>query len=336
MCEKLLADPKDPDAVGCDQCGSWFHSLCISITRSDLKCLQETKALLWHCDECKSGNLNNSSSSSGTVIAQPVIDTFLNHKLDSILEALAANQARFTVIEEYIGGRDDKINELAAQCESNDAKINEVDEKFSAEVAVLRERINEVVTTASVVEAQCNTCSLTEARIEKIERQSLMLNLVLDGLPNVTEQDGREDLPAVVIGIAAIVKVTINREDIYKCYRIPSKAGASSTRCAPVIVHFRDQAPRDRLYFSYLKKRDLKLSDLLPDHSINSRIYLSENITAECKILFRRCAALKKKKLLFRYFTRNCRLYYVLSPKDSPVLATPQLITELEKQEGSS
>lgn len=239
------------------------------------------------------------------------------------------------MIEEYIGVRDNKISELAGQCESNEAKIDIINNKLDNEVAALRDKLNEFVASTTVGVAQCSSCSLTEARVERIERQNLMLNLVLDGLPNIVENNGREDLSAVIISIASIMKVSLTREDIYKCYRIPIKSVGSSTRCAPVIVHFRDQATRDRLYFSYLKKRDLKLSDLLPDHSISSRIYLSENITADCKFLLRRCAALKKKKRIFRYYTRNCKLYYVRSPNDSPILATSQLVTELEKQEHS-
>lgn len=156
--------------------------------------------------------------------------------------------------------------------------------------------------------------------------QSLRCNLVLDGLPLLSSGNGREELLDVVVELGRVVNVSLSINEIASCY-----VSSSTSRTPPIIIKFSQQSTRDKLYFAYLRKRNLMLSDLVPEHNISSRLYLSEHITAECKLLLRRCAALKKKKVIARYSTRNCQLYYSIHHDDSPILASPQRIDELEE-----
>lgn len=210
--------------------------------------------------------------------------------------------------------------------------IVELRQQVDHEVSALRNEFCDLASSRPNTNIPCDSCLLVGHRVETIERQSLLCNLVLDGLPSLSSDNHREDLPGVVIELANIVKVTLKRHDIISCYRIPVRreGGSAVTRSPPVIIKFTQQSVRDRFYFAYLQEHNLMLRDLLPQHPISSRLYLSEHITAECKSLLRRCAALKKKKIIVRFFTRNGKLFYVQRQNEVPTQATPQRVSELE------
>lgn len=334
-CTKPLKSTNDGTAIGCDKCPSWFHSSCTSLTKDQLKVLKAPSCdLMWFCSECKSDTAN--SSTTTLVSQQSVGNDQINLKLDAILSALAISDARLATIEENVNVRDAKIEALEEKFNSVELQIDELRQQVDFEVTAIRNQFCDLTASAgSNTNNTCDSCLLVGHRVESMERQSLLANLILDGLPSLSVDNRQEDLPAAIIKLANIVKVTLQKDDIISCYRIPVRRSSAVTRCAPVIIKFRHQAVRDHLYFSYLQKRNLMLSDLLPQHPISSRLYLSEHITAQCKSLLRRCAALKKKKQIVRYFTRNGKLYLTRRHEDDPTLATPQLVGELEEKESS-
>lgn len=331
-CDQILERPGATTAIGCDDCPAWYHSECLSLNKLDVKALtSQSCSLVWRCDDCRTRSKNESTSSTDTIIAQNSVDSIaINNKLDTILKALELNHNRLSNIENQINARDAKIDDLAQQCEHTAAKLAETNNKVDSEILALRGEIESCVSAMPGLSNQCSSCTEVNDRVENIERHNLMSNLVLDGLPLLVNDNHRENLFDVVIAIGRHVAVNVKREDVEKIYRTPARPGINSSKCRPVIIHFRDRSIRDQIYHAYLKNHNLMLSDIIPEHQIKSRIYLSEHITAQCKLLLRRCAVLKKKKVITRYFTRNGKLFCAINSNDSPILATPHLIDDLE------
>lgn len=335
-CTQSLDSNDDDTAIGCDKCPAWFHSSCTRLTNNELKALKKPSSeLMWFCANCKEDSAN---SSTKTVVSQSTEDiTAIGQKLDAILKTLQLNQTRLTVIEERISIRDEKVEALVEKSNSAEVHITELHGKVDFEVEALRNQFNDLVTavTTTSEHARCGSCAIVSQRVETMERQNLLCNLVLDGLPSLSSNSHREDLLGIIIKLGELVRVKLQADDIIGCYRILVRRGNTVTRSPPVIIKFRHQTKRDELYFAYLQKRNLQLRDLIPEHNITSRVYLSELITVDCKLLLRRCAALKKKKLIVRYFTRSGKLYFAKLQDDLPTLATLQRVSELEEQENS-
>lgn len=257
------------------------------------------------------------------------------------MQALQVNNSKIAEIEGRVDYSDKKIEALVVKGDTTEAYVKELHEKVDSvdfEISALRNQLKNFETADTIDHhAQCNSCAYIDKRVETLERQNLLSNLVLDGLPSLSTYSRRENLPELIIQLAKLVKVNLQTEDITSCYRIPVRrrddTGTAKSRSSPVIIKFRQQTTRDQLYFAYLQKRNLKLSDLIPEFKIASRLYLSEHITAECKLLLRRCAALKKKKIIMQYHTRNGKLFFIKRQGDFPTMATRELVSELENRE---
>lgn len=176
----------------------------------------------------------------------------------------------------------------------------------------------------------CVSCVKLEERVESIERAGYQLDLVLEGLPlMLTKNNTKENLYEAVGEISAFYNVGLERADIFYCFRAGREIKGRGPR--PVIIGFRQKAARDALYYAYMKKRDLLLRDIVTTSDIASRLYITERITAACKQLLRRCAALKKAKVIAKYYTRNGKLFIERNLNSGAELATACLVEALER-----
>lgn len=155
-------------------------------------------------------------------------------------------------------------------------------------------------------------------------------SLVLDGLPTLHNVNDCENLTDLVIRMANLIRVNLTTKDISSCYRL---SAGNKTRSPTVLINFKENSMRDKFFFAYHKKRDVTVRDLIPEHRINNRLYLNEYVTDELvKLLQRRCTELKKKKVIWRYFIKNGKVFFEMQQGESPTLATLQLLSELETQ----
>lgn len=212
-------------------------------------------------------------------------------------------------------------------------KIAEIDDKLDEKVLQLRNEISLLVEEGrmlrdAVPENHCNSCEKLEDRLENMERSSFQRNLVIEGLPLMSSNNSKENLHEAVGRICSFYSVAFEPKDISYCFRAGRDSNGNRPR--PVIISFKNKSSRDFLYFAYLKQHNLKLNDIVSNTEIASRIYISERITATCKQLLRRCAALKKKNSIAKYYTREGRLYIEKGPNSVAELATNCLVGVLE------
>lgn len=177
-----------------------------------------------------------------------------------------------------------------------------------------------------MIACSCESCEGLEGE----ERAGMLRDLVLEGLPDMSfNNNNKEKLKAAVCKISGALDVFIQEADILTCYRIGRKEEKRGPRT--VIVTYKLKATRDALYHAYMKKRNLVVKDIFPDTNSQARIYISERLTAACKYLFRRCAALKKRNIIARFFTMNGRPYIKQILSTDSELATLELIESLEQ-----
>lgn len=331
-CKEQLAKTKL--SIGCDKCETWFHDTCAGLSNDEIKIIVSSSEVLWFCGECKSDIKNSSvstTSSVNTIINQDDQNSDNWRKLDTILRTLAINNERFTQIEERLESNavacSDKHEEQSNMINDINTKLDENVLSLRDEMAMLRE---EAQAKQNSTASTCGSCVRLEERVENIERTSFQHDLVLEGLPQMLSNNkARENLLEAVHAISTFYNVGLNSADIFYCYRAGREVKGRGPR--PVIIGFKLKSARDALYYAYMKKRDLKLKDIVTSSEIASRIYITERITAACKQLLRRCAALKKSNVIAKYYTRNGRLFIEKGLNSGAELATACLVDSLER-----
>lgn len=171
----------------------------------------------------------------------------------------------------------------------------------------------------------CNSCE----GFEEEERARMLCDLVFEGLPEMSFNNKKEQLKDAVCKIGGVFGVPIKESDILTCYRIGRVQEKRGPRT--VIVTYKSKATRNAVYYAYRKKRNLMFKDIFPETNSQVRVYISERLTASCCNLLRRCAALKKRNIIEKFFTMNGRLYIQRIIQADKELATPELIESLEK-----
>lgn len=175
-------------------------------------------------------------------------------------------------------------------------------------------------------------CEFCESiMIEK--RAKMQAEFVLAGFPEMPFTDCSDDFTAVC-KLGRYFNVNIKRKDIILCYR----AGLGNGTILPrtLFVTFRLQAIRDAIYYAYMKTvnldaHNLKVKDIFPSTTSTDRIFISERLTKPDRELYRRCAYLKKSKIIDRYFTQYGRVYIQRKTNDESELATDELIKMFEQ-----
>lgn len=326
-------------SIACDKCEIWHHDTCTGMTKTEVKVIKVSEAVLWFCHRCKEDGLKNASSNTRTnnnsnKLSQDDHNNSDNwRKLDVILSTLEANNARLNQIEKKL-----EINaaECTEKCNALSNRILEIYAKLDENVEMLRNEMSTALSEegqllrGAVSTTNCNSCDKLEDRLENMERLSFQRDLVLEGLPLMSGNNSKENLHEAVGRVCRYYGVTFEPQDISYCFRAGRNGKGYGTR--PVIISFKSKSTRNALYFAYMKNRNLRLNDIVSNTQISSRIYITERITAKCKQLLRRCAALKKKNTIVKYYTRDGRLYIEKGPNSGAELVTSCLVGELENR----
>lgn len=148
----------------------------------------------------------------------------------------------------------------------------------------------------------CDTCIKLEERVESIQPDNYQRYLVLDGIPLVLVNNTKDE-NLHVVAVCNSYNVGLLPGGIAYCFRTGRESKGR------VIVAFKNKFTRDALYYAYLKHHSLHLKDVFTESDIASRIYITERITVSCKLLLRRCAVLKRNKVISKYYSRNRTLH---------------------------
>lgn len=149
-------------------------------------------------------------------------------------------------------------------------------------------------------------CVATESRIDQLERQARMNELVISGIPLVE----KEDLAVLMTEICKAIKFSSNSECIQSQFRLPlgNNVNKSNRRRIPsIIVRFWSADAKRDFFKHYINSKTLCTSMI--GFSVRSRIYVNENLTKKNFEIFRIARQGKADGKLYQFNTYNGRVF---------------------------
>lgn len=210
-----------------------------------------------------------------------VIDMFKQLQKTVIAQAATINDK----IDQKINSLESKINSLSA---SVDERIDNITSNIRSHIEpVVTELIKPIITTL-------------ESRIEKLERESLMLNLVVTGVP----WQSNENINDIVTRICQTLNFSTEANALPGFYRISTKTQTQHSKTItspPIVLKFWNYDQKQHFFRLYLGKKSLNLKHL--GHATPSRIYINEMLTAVNKTIFIKARQLQREKRIYQSYT---------------------------------
>ncbi len=145
-----------------------------------------------------------------------------------------------------------------------------------------------------------------ESRIEKLERESLILNLMVTGIPWQTN----ENVNALVDCLCKSIGFNDGLNSLSDYYRLINKNSATenstqitSIKTPPLVLKFWSYEGKQHFFKLYLNIKSLNLSHI--GFGTNSRIYINEMLTLSSKQIFLRARQLQREKKIFQSHTNK-------------------------------
>lgn len=213
---------------------------------------------------------------------------------EKLSEKLLEYEQKLVSLKKQIGRGVDgkKAVDLEKRWEDLDAKLQQY-------ICTSDQKLEKV---SAAVGKGTSICKLLNTPDEVYQRDRRLNNLTIDGIPG-----DALDIEAVVNKIAVKIGFELATGSIEKYMRFKDVKEDGSPA---VLIKFKDREVRDAFLVYYLKKKNLKLADLeLPNYDIDSRIYINEHLSPAAGMVMRKCAELKRKKLLAGCYTKAGRIY---------------------------
>lgn len=228
---------------------------------------------------------------------------------DDIMNFMREFQATFVQQAEAINAKiDTKINDMQMELTT---KINDlatsVDERFNAvhnnietHAAPIVEKLVQPITQA------------LETRIDKLERESLLLELVITGFP----LHQNEILERIVDRMCTVIGFESGMNGISGFYRVsrnannknrPNKTSSKVIDYPPIILKFWSFDLKQYFFKRYLNKKTLNLSDF--GYSTTARIYINESLTASNHNLLMKARSMQKDKIIHQCHTYKGQVF---------------------------
>lgn len=210
--------------------------------------------------------------------------TAINDKIDAKINAM---QVDLTT----------KINELAT---SVDERFNTIHEKFEEHTVPVVEKLVRPFTQA------------IETRIDKLEREALMLELIVTGFP----LHPNENLELLVNRMCAVVGFENGIDGLSTYYRIShnsngnkqlNKQSTISIKSPPIILKFWTFDLKQHFFKRYLTKKSLNLVDF--GFSTSARIYINESLTTYNQKLLLQAKQMQKNKTIHQCHTYRGQVF---------------------------
>lgn len=280
-CKKSQRSGKFINCAG--PCGGLFDLTCADVSiRSyeEVFCKKsKVNSVNWYCKKCtaKNANMNN------TCCTEEMIQQLLNKALNGFLENLDGK------IEKLVSA---KIKEFG---DSHDVAFNE----FEAKIQALEERVAQLELlpknepSGDILSAIDQSC---ERRVKEIiaetnstnDKQDRLNNLLIHGVPN----DAASNVKDIMVKAFTKYNSTFNADNV-TCYRLTKRGETPVT--SPILCKFRDKRDRDGIFFKYLAKRDLVLSDVVDGAAITSRVFINEHLNKDEAMVIKRCRDMRKE-----------------------------------------
>lgn len=242
-------------------------------------------------------------------------------KLNDLESAVTCLIQQNEAIEESIARNTEtllKMEAIQALTEDHHTKLDEMKE-------LVTDLSQQNETFRQTIVSRPRTPTAEGGRVANMQQRSN--NLMCYGIPNGDERE----LNDIVNKICAKFDIKFC-VDTVTCMRLKHAQGTSP----PVLIKFTKKAFRDAVFFPYIKKRELILSDVLDCGGLTSRIYLNEHLSKEQGEVIKQCRSLKEDKKIHRFFLRDGDIYIGLSEnrklRSGPIIDVAQLNSILTKQ----
>lgn len=175
-----------------------------------------------------------------------------------------------------------------------------LDAKLSTVIAEVKDDIN-------LVNKRCESL---ESKVERLERLSLLPNLILNGVPFIPN----EDLMKVYNSICSVV---LFENAVYTLQAIFRVGKSSASKYASIVMKFISVDARNKFYSCYLKFKNLSVRHI--GFEADLRIFIQESLTKTNAEIFRRSMELKRDNKIVRVHTHNGLVFVKVDDKANKV-----------------
>ena len=177
--------------------------------------------------------------------------------------------------------------------------IKETLDNVQKQITQRDEKIKELEETVELL--KINELNNTQ-KLDNLEQELKLKNLIIHGLPSREEQETPE---IVVDSLKKHLNIDIKETDIEESFRLGKPDNTSSHR--PVLIKFTNKTVRNLIYKTKSKLKDSK-----------KRIYINEDFTKKNSALFRKTRQLKKEGKIANTWTKNGIVFYIHYDQESP------------------
>lgn len=212
----------------------------------------------------------------------------------TILAAIKSMETHFTAQFDAIN---DTINKKVSLVEANmNAKIDNITESLASKCEL-----------AQVYKSVDSRFNVVESRVERIERMSLVNDVIISGIPVV--ESSTTSTADIVVKISEIIGAAMppNSFNAFRLGGVMSKSNVMHTKPVSIYVKFYDTNAKRHFFKCYLAHRNLKLNDI--GIAVNERIFVNDSLTKQNNDIHKLARRLKKSGKLYSVYTSSGMVY---------------------------
>lgn len=295
VCAHCSKSTLNKDVILCDKCNSYYDLKCADITVSlfnEIKKMKNEKtksSLFWQCTNCSKSNTanndNNELLDKNTASLEVLFNKF-ERKITNILDAKIESVIN-SKVNEAVKGLSDSIKDL------------------QQEYIILKQKMKDIENN---MESKLNELS-TSGNVEN-ERRERLNHFVIYGVPVAITGN---DILQIVERICIKYDKNFCKDNV-QCFRLNN-----DNNYPPILVKFFSRSARDAVFFNYIKKRDLMLSDVAEGNEIQHRIYINEHLAKQDASIVRECRTLKADKKIQYFFLRNGKIFILIAGNNNKI-----------------
>lgn len=201
-------------------------------------------------------------------------------------------------IESYKKGTSNSVQRIEKRLEELEKQtVVDINNAMDEQNKLIEDTINKKIAEKSSVV----TGGVSESRIDQLERQIRMNELVISGVPYMES----ETVIDIVASISRTIKFSAGQDAIESCFRLP--VHNNRRRSSPsIIVRFWGADAKLDFFKCYFNSS--KLCTTMLGYSAASRIYVNENLTKRNFEIFCKARDLKKDGKIVRFSTLRGRV----------------------------
>lgn len=148
-----------------------------------------------------------------------------------------------------------------------------------------------------------------ENKLELVDKSA---DIIVRGIPMLKD----ENLGIYYEKIATAININPDALPRARIFRIGRKKPGSKTD-PPILIKFSNRFDRMDFFRAYLKDTNLKLSDI--GFTVDTRIYLSDNLTSMNRRIFQMAMKMRTEKKIFSVKTVAGKVYIRIVEEDTPI-----------------